>query len=243
MKNYFEPYVGSGVVFLKILEMFPSAKCHINDLNIDLMNVWSILKSEPTSLVCHLRELDKTSMKTRKTYMKLLKDFNDDTMDRSRRAAVFIYFAQINFHNFISYNRHGLLRSGYSSSRAALKLFDFDNLEKVAHAIKHTLLSKKDACEFLGLDTFGPGDFIFLDPPYLNGQKMQYCSSLDESDLTVLFKTLDRLHRGGAKFALTLNEKAIARKIFKKFKFLRVQRKRPLTSKSVRIAPEIIIHN
>ena len=57
--TYIEPFVGSGAVMFWIINNFPKLeRVIINDINIDLMNVYNIIASKPNQLIIILENLE-----------------------------------------------------------------------------------------------------------------------------------------------------------------------------------------
>ena len=95
MNNYFEPFLGSGIVYLN-LPRTRFKKAYINDINEELMNVYSFVKSSPVQLINKLRSMSSTFMKKipekRKLYFIRMKNkFNATARNTIGRAALYIF--------------------------------------------------------------------------------------------------------------------------------------------------------
>ena len=50
-KEFREPFLGGGSVFIALKQIYPECKYWINDLNNDLHHFWKSLKNEPEKLI------------------------------------------------------------------------------------------------------------------------------------------------------------------------------------------------
>lgn len=184
-----EPFVGSGTVFMNV-----KAESYIlSDLNMDLINLFNIIKEDPTNLISYCREeLFVPSNNNEDTYYKLRVQFND-TKDNFIRAALFLYLNRHGFNGLCRYNRLGKFNVPFGKYKTNYFpepeiLFCVDRLQR---------------CEFFHQDfrkTFDLAeqhDVIYCDPPYAPISKTSAFTSYtddgfglqDQIDLAELAKT------------------------------------------------------
>ena len=88
--NYYEPFFGSGSVYLDIIKTFGNDKInksYINDINIDLMNLYRDVKNNPYELI--------------KTLYKIKNDYDNYGY----------YYIRDNFNGINNYKYNGIERS------------------------------------------------------------------------------------------------------------------------------------
>ena len=62
-KNYYEPFLGSGVVFLNI-KYNTNTKIYLNDINKDIINLYKCIKNNPNDLIELLEKYRKSYEKS-----------------------------------------------------------------------------------------------------------------------------------------------------------------------------------
>ncbi len=164
IKEYRDPCVGGGSVFLAIKQLYGDQikQYWINDLNFDLYCFWLYAKTEIESLV---KEVVKIKQKYRDG-RELFNYFKRDDLKLSDfdRAVRFFILNRITF--------SGTVDSGGYSQQAFEKRFtasSIDRLEKLSVHLSGVFITNEDYEDLL----FPEGDnvFIFLDPPYLSATK------------------------------------------------------------------------
>ncbi|GAA3923907.1 Dam family site-specific DNA-(adenine-N6)-methyltransferase [Litoribacillus peritrichatus] len=152
---YYEPFFGSGVFFLHLdpkISVISDINPHliqayqmIKDFPVEL---WSLLKSIPADqdLYYHLRGLDCTDL------------------DELSRAARFLYLNRFCFNGVYRTNRKG----GFNVSRGK------GNLGIPTQEVFYAFSKRLQSCEIYNLDfervleEASSGDFVYLDPPYID---------------------------------------------------------------------------
>jgi len=164
IKEYREPFVGGGSVFLAIKQLFGSRIKHywINDLNFDLCCFWQYAKNETEYLA---NEVDKIKQKFT-SGRELFTYFTDKDLELSDfdRAVRFFVLNRITF--------SGTVDSGGYSQQAFERRFTDSSIDRLRNL--STCLSSVDMT-YGDYETLlfqeGEGVFIFLDPPYLTATK------------------------------------------------------------------------
>ena len=114
--TYVEPFAGSGAVLFWILNNFPNLKkAVINDINMDLIIVYKIIREQPLPLIEILREFQtqyhelETDDEKKKEYYYLKRDeYNTRQADLPTRAALFIFLNRTCFNGLYRVNRKNL---------------------------------------------------------------------------------------------------------------------------------------
>lgn len=156
--NYYEPFLGGGAVFLAIHERIRGT-AHLADLNPHLIAAWICMRdhqNELRPLLEHYRQRD-----SKEFYYETRSNPPSDLIER---AAWFLYLNGTSWNHLWRENsRTGAMNVPWGDR--TFKGFTDETLSAVAHALAKTDIETMD---FRGLLRKAlPGDFVYLDPPYL----------------------------------------------------------------------------
>lgn len=157
-KEYREPFVGGGSLFLWLLKTRPELKFWINDINEDLIAFWSTLKTSGEQLVEATLEIKNNYSNGKKLYYEL-KNQNVSELGTFERALRFFIL------NRITYS--GLVDAGGYSKESFKKRFtenSIENLGQISPRLRNVKITLGNYSPLLDF----PGDsvFLFVDPPY-----------------------------------------------------------------------------
>ncbi|BAY08692.1 DNA adenine methylase [Calothrix sp. NIES-2098] len=164
IKEYREPCVGGGSVFLAVKQRFGNKinRYWINDLNSDLCCFWLYAKTEIESLV---KEVEKFKEKY-KDGRELFNHFTNEDIKLSDfdRAVRFFILNRISFSGTVD-------SGGYSQQAFELRFTDssINRLRKLSVHLSSVHITSGDYENLLFQE--GEDVFIFLDPPYLSATK------------------------------------------------------------------------
>jgi len=156
-KEYFEPFVGSGVVHFN----FKHRNSYLSDTEERLMYTFICVKYE-------LEDLKKALSKLKNdedSYYKIREDFNRYLFDKDvRQAARFIYLNKCGYNGLFRVNKSNEFNVPYGRPNGDPHL-DFDNLTRCSKDLSSVTLMCSEYKDVL--DLASPGDFVYMDPPYL----------------------------------------------------------------------------
>ncbi|NMB81892.1 MAG: DNA adenine methylase [Ignavibacteria bacterium] len=161
-KEFREPFVGGGSVFVYLKQKFPARAFWINDIYQNLYHFWNECKENPNKLIESILEFRSNYLDGKELYRFLLE--NIDSFDNIKKAAAFFIFNRITF--------SGTTESGGFSNAAFHKRFTKSSIERVKALSKilvNTKISNLDYEELILAD--GNDVFLFLDPPYYSATK------------------------------------------------------------------------
>jgi len=161
-KEFREPFVGGGSVFIYLKQKYPSRVFWINDIYQNLYHFWNECKENPNKLIESIIEFRSTYSNGKELYRFLLN--NIDSFDNIKKAAAFFIFNRITF--------SGTTESGGFSNAAFHKRFTESSIERVKALSKilvNTKITNLDYEEVILAD--GNDVFLFLDPPYYSATK------------------------------------------------------------------------
>lgn len=170
--RYYEPFFGAGAVFFHLYNKGLIKEASISDINVDLYNVYSLIKDHCDDLIEHSKKMDLKSES--EIYYKNRNKFNDlrkkdisecSENDRLERAILMMYL------NKTCYS--GIYRESKTSGNFNVsfgkyknpKIIDEENLKAVSESFKNVTISNDDFR--IALKNPTKGDFVYLDPPYM----------------------------------------------------------------------------
>ena len=157
--NYFEPFVGGGALFFSLKR--PNA--HINDSNLELINVYGVVKDNPRALINSLSKHKNTpehyyEVRSLDRKNKLQK------ITRVQRASRFIYLNKTGFNGLYRVNKDGQNNVPYGRYKNP-KIVDGENILECSKLLQKTTITHGDFEEIKG--EVKKGDFVYCDPPYV----------------------------------------------------------------------------
>ncbi len=161
-KEYREPFVGGGSVFVYLKQKYPNRRFWINDIYENLYHFWKQLQQNPEKLI-HQIQYWKDNSEIGKDLHKYLIE-NIDSFDNLNKAAAFFVFNRITF--------SGTTESGGFSNAAFNKRFTQSSIKRVKQLswiLSNTKITNLDYQRVLEAE--GEKVFIFLDPPYYSATK------------------------------------------------------------------------
>jgi len=224
--TYFEPFLGSGSIFLHL----KPKKWVVNDMNFDLINAWKSIKDSPDEvfsemkkIASYLKTLDNVS---KLNYCKRKTKSIEHISCNNKRAAVFIAM------KYCAYMGHICIRNKFYFPSLDIKVQN----NHYYFATKQYLKTLNNASMFLkynkgiilntnysnALTTAKKGDFVFVDPPYIENHKYQFNYNTNESLNTKfideLYDNLVKLDKRGVKWLMTQADDDYVKVKFKQFK-------------------------
>ncbi len=177
LRRYVEPFLGSGAVFLDVVQRYPIESALLADVNPELILTWRVVQRDVHKLIEALepyaRGYRSRNAEQRKAFYYATREaFNRGRarMDHDRYAANWVErAAQLIFLNKTCYN--GLFRLNArgefnvpAGDYRNPTIFDPDNLIRVAGLLQKAEVRRLPFVELPR--RVPPGAFVYLDPPY-----------------------------------------------------------------------------
>lgn len=218
--TYIEPFLGSGAVYLHLLPK----KAILNDLNTDIINIWKLVKTNPEYIIeeidkfkgkfLHLNNIDK---------LKICKKIvsNMDTFTGVERTIKYLFMNYCSFNGSI-YSNNNLYISGLNGNifiKNQCHIFTENykqKLQDLQKILKNIKIENKDYK--LILKNSKKGDFVFLDPPYI--EEKAYLFNYNKHEIfnpIELQKELEKLDKKGVKFMMTQIDTDQVRTLFSEY--------------------------
>lgn len=249
IKKYCEPMVGAGAVLFDILNNYDLDEVLINDSNVDLINVYTVIRDNVNELIELLVQFENEHLEKdengRKIYYYNQRDRynaikNGNNGNNVLKAALFIYLNKTCFNGLYRVNRKG----DYNVPIGAYKnptICDIENLLLVSDKLKSVKIISgdyKQTQKFIDKNTF-----VYFDPPYRPLSKTAEFTSYTKEEFTdknqiELAQFIEQLSNSGAKILASNSDPKNTNPdddffdvLYRSFQISRVTAKRSINSK------------
>ena len=230
---YYEPFIGGGALFFELLPK----RAVINDYNEELINVYTVIRDNPSALIEDLKRHKNTA-----EYFYKIRAIDRQplfsNLTRIERASRIIYLNKTCYNGLYRVNNAGEFNSPFGR-------YKNPNIvnEPVIKAVSKYLNSSQiqiSSCDYaLILKDIPTDSFVYLDPPY---HPISESSSFtgyvqggwDEGDQLRLRDVCNRLRDNGIKFLLSNSASDFIREIYSDYNIHIVQAKPSVNSNSSR---------
>lgn len=244
--NYYEPFVGGAAVLFGI----SPAQAFVNDVNEQLVNLYTQLKIAADCVIDKVNEMDATPC-TKELYYAIREQYNGKIANRdfdAESAALMIWLNKHCFNGLYRVNSKGLFNVPYNN-KVNGKSIDENNIRAISEYLQQsdvtiTCLDFEKAC-----DDVSSGDFVYFDSPYVpesvtasfTDYTMDGFTIADHKRLAALFKRLDGI---GAKVMLSNNDVPLVRSLYEGFHIQSLDVKRMINcNANKRKGKEVLITN
>lgn len=275
--NYYEAFIGGGSVFLELLKLIEVNKIkvneniYLNDLNSDLINLYSIIKEDTSILFSNIDELvnnyNKAEMveyeprhkyninleesieeyikKSKSDVFYYYRDLYNTTDDSNLKSALFLFLNKTCY--------RGLFREGPNGFNVPFGNYVSPTIYNKDEILElHKLFNKYDV-KFSNLDfekfseNIKKDDFVYFDPPYYPLKKTSFTSYKDDSfhdKHEVLLKLCNKLNDDEIKFIHSNSYCKFNLDKYKNYNIEKINCKRRINSKKPEDKDfEVIINN
>jgi DNA adenine methylase len=202
VRRYVEPFAGSACLFFAARPR----RAVLGDLNSELIEAYRTIRDHPRLVArrMHAWPTDKD------TYYSVRGEVPGES-DVVGRAARFLYLNRLCFNGIYRTNRAGVFNVPVGRNTGALP--GEEHVYRCSVALRDADLRCGDFDQTT--PDVGPGDFVYLDPPYTDVRSSAYgvygYGSFDGSDLARVMATLERIDRAGATFLFSYARSDILR--------------------------------
>lgn len=214
--TYVEPFVGGGAMLFFMLQTHHNIRrAVINDINPDLIKLYSIVKANPQYLIevtsSFQAEYSKRDAGGKKQMFYLSRErFNNESMNENERAALFLFLNHTCYNGLFRVNNQGkfnvpfgrYVSTGFDSPETIMET------HRVLNSIELNILCPGDYKKTaLHLSTRGR-NFVYLDPPYRPLSTTSYFKEYSndpfgDQQQVELKLFCDKLNRRGCSFMLS----------------------------------------
>lgn len=218
IKNYFEPFLGSGAVFLDVVQSYDIENTFLCDINEELIMTYKVVQRDVLKLIECLEKYEKSYLKlnkeersiyfyglrwkfnTRRAYI----DFENYSEKWVTRAAQYIFLNRTCYNGLYRVNSKGEFNCAVGEYKNPT-ICDAENLLRVSKILSKADIRKAsfDIIEEHVVD----GSFIYFDPPYRPLKSSSFMAynpfKFDDTDQIRLSKIFNRLHERGSRLMLS----------------------------------------
>lgn len=234
--RYIEPFIGGGALFFAAAPQ----NALIADSNPELINLYKEIATNVENVISYLRG-----------YINTEDCFYDvrsqrwDYLPNAEAAARMIFLNKTCFNGLYRVNRKGQFNVPFGKYKNP-KICDTENLLLAAEILKNTTISLGDF-ETILLSNTTPGDFVFLDPPYVpvglySDFKRYTKEQFGVEDQVRLAQVVSTLHDIGATVVLTNSNHPLVHELYGKYDIEIHNTRRHINSKADRrVGQDVVV--
>lgn len=234
--RYIEPFLGGGAMFFAL----QPEQAVIADSNPELINLYRQVANHVDDVVCQLKKYENTQ---EMFYAVRGQDWT--MLPEAEAAARTIFLNKTCFNGLYRVNKKGRFNVPFGKYRNP-KICDEEGLKAASAALKKAEIVCGDY--LLVLEHYAqPGDFVFLDPPYLpiseySDFKRYTKEQFYEEDHVELAKMVKTLHERGCHVILTNSNHPLVHELYAPFTIDVIQTKRHISCNgSTRKGEDVIV--
>ena len=235
--KYIEPFFGGGALFFRVA---PTAAVHA-DINPELINFYTQIASDPDGVIHALNAYVNTA---ECFYATRALDWNE--ISPADAAARTLYLNKTCYNGLYRVNRRGQFNTPFGHYKNP-RFCDEEGIRAASRALSHKRIVCADF-EAVLRESAEPGDFIFLDPPYVpvskySDFKRYNREQFGEQDHRRLAKTVEWLHDIGCHVVLTNSNHPLVHELYANCEIETVPSKRHISCNGARRKGEDVIIN
>ena len=234
--RYIEPFLGGGAMFFAL----QPEQAVIADSNPELINLYRQVANHVDDVVCQLKKYENTQ---EMFYAVRGQDWT--MLPEAEAAARTIFLNKTCFNGLYRVNKKGRFNVPFGKYKSP-KICDEEGLKAASAALKKAEIVCGDY--LLVLEHYAqPGDFVFLDPPYLpiseySDFKRYTKEQFYEEDHVELAKMVKTLHERGCHVILTNSNHPLVHELYAPFTIDVIQTKRHISCNgSTRKGEDVIV--
>lgn len=245
--TYYEPFIGGGAL---LFELSPK-KAVINDSNIELMNVYSVLCDyEKFKKMCNTLNSYETKHSEEFYYEIRSKDRNKSSYNRLAdytKAARTIYLNKACFNGLYRVNSKNEFNVPFGK-KIKINTYEGSNLITVSNYLTMNNIKILSTDFEEAVKDAKKGDFVYFDPPYDSDTKTftNYTEiGFDKNEQIRLARVFKELDEKGVYVMLSNHNTLLVNELYKDYKFHYIEAKRAINSNGEKRGKveEVIITN
>jgi DNA adenine methylase len=225
---YVEPFLGGGAVFFELVRRQQVERARLFDRNGELVDCYTAVRDDVDGV---MRELARH--KNDEAHFYAVRDEDPATMTNAARAARTIFLNRVGYNGLYRVNASGKFNVPFGRYKNP-RICDEEGLRAASIALRRASIEVADfeaACEGVG-----PGDVVYLDPPYLPVSRTasftSYASSrFGEEEHRRLAAVFAKIVDAGAFALLSNSDTPLSRELYAAFKTHVVEAQRAINSK------------
>ncbi len=178
--NYIEPFLGSGVVLINVLNnnsILKYKNFYVNDINKNVINFYITIKNNVNELIKSIKKLEKqynayTYEEKEKMYYDMRNKYNNAKTNEKSKTAIFYFLMKAGFNGVYRENKKGEFNVPFGKKDKIN--VNYNNLIQISNLIQKVnfyCMDYSDFFEMLKEKNVFDNSFIYCDPPYLPEDK------------------------------------------------------------------------
>lgn len=224
--KYIEPFFGGGALFFHTRP----DQAILSDINPELANLYKIVATNPEELITLLKQ----DFVNTEEFFYHTRSLDTDSLSDVMKAARTIYLNKTCFNGLYRVNKQGKFNTPYGKYKNP-NFCDEHAIRSASGALENVIFENLGYKEALNKHA-APGDFIFLDPPYLPISeyadfKRYTKEGFYEEDQRELANMVKELSENGCHVILTNSNAPLVYDLYSDFDITVIQTKRHINSK------------
>lgn len=227
MRTYYEPFVGAGALLFSLQPQ----RAVVNDVNPELINCYRVIRDHSEALIAEL-----SRHRNERDYFYRLRALDRSEAFRQlneiERAARIIFLNKTCYNGLFRVNRHGQFNAPFGNY-ANPNIINADGLRLISQFLRRPGLRILNTDFEEVLENAGPGDFIYLDPPYdpvsttasFTGYQHQRFAQNEQLRLR---QVVDRLTEKGCRVMISNSATDFMCELYKDFQIIPVAARRSI---------------
>jgi DNA adenine methylase len=225
---YVEPFVGGGAVFFELVRRQQVERARLFDRNAELVDAYTAVRDDVDGVI---RELARH--RNDESHFYAVRDEDPATLTLAARAARTIFLNRVGYNGLYRVNASGRFNVPFGRYKNP-RICDEEGLRASSIALRRASIEVGDfevACEGVG-----PGDVVYLDPPYVplsrTASFTSYAPSrFGEEEHRRLAAVFAKIVDAGAFALLSNSDTPLSRELYVHFKTHVVEAQRAINSK------------
>jgi DNA adenine methylase len=194
-----EPFAGSAAVTIAAAASGKARHFHVNDINVPLMKLWSMIINRPKDISDFYREIWETQQGNERAYYNIIrKEFNI-----THKPEYLLYLLARCVKASVRYNTNGEFNQSPDNRRKGMHPNTMElHIKGVSQLLKgKTHTSHQDYRKVLELA--GPGDIVYMDPPYQGVSGRRDSRYIENLSFEVFEESLRNLNDNGISYIVS----------------------------------------
>jgi len=186
--SYYEPFLGGGALLFRILTNRNYQKCHVSDLNSDLILAYITIRDKIDNLIDSLKRHERNYQKDAKSYYYSIRE--SQPRSQVEKTSRLIFLNRTCFNGLYRVNTKGKFNvplGKYTNPN----IVNEENLRSVSEVLNNSRVEIECRDFASVLSDVKKGDFVYFDPPYQPTSNTANFTSYTNKDFTL--KDLKRL--------------------------------------------------
>jgi len=174
--NYVEPFLGSGVVLINVLnnnKILKYKNFYVNDINKNIIDFYENIKDNVDILIKNIKKIEKqynefSEVEKEKMYYELRDKYNNDMTKKDEKVSIFYFLMKTGFNGVYRENSNGKFNVPFGRKKKING--DYSKLRTISNLIQNVNFYNMDYVEFLNMlykKKIINKSFVYCDPPYL----------------------------------------------------------------------------